>query len=328
MIKRRNILGIGISVALLCLPILARGQPGPTATATPTATPTPPYPAVTHLEAGQTLIGTGPATDPAAAYLTAGQGIDITSGPGSIEISAPSGGGGTGAAGPTGPTGATGPQGPSGASGVPGIAGPTGAQGNTGAQGSNGLPGAAGPSGATGPEGPSGLQGPSGPSGTNGSNGAVGATGAAGATGPSGAQGSTGLTGATGPTGSTGPVLANSMGTSLETAAATAYFAIGTTMAPQASATYIEMPWPYGETFTKIYCYFTAAQGASKSDAMSLIDVTNTCATALTCTATNATRCSSTSGSCVVSAGDLLVMKDVTTGSSITARNGACSFGP
>jgi hypothetical protein len=84
--------------------------------------------------------------------LSAGTGISITNGAGSISIATT--GSATGPTGPTGPTGSAGPTGPTGTSGTNGTSGPTGPTGPTGPVGSTGSTGA---TGATGPQGPAGT---------------------------------------------------------------------------------------------------------------------------------------------------------------------------
>ena len=131
-----------------------------------------------ELADGQLLIGrTG--NTPATADLTAGPGIAIQKGPGSITISNTGGGGGEvgpqGDPGPQGPAGPTGPAGADGATGPVGPAGPQGPQGIAGPQGLTGL------TGLTGPQGPQGVAGPAGPEGPTG------------ATGPQGPQGLPGV---------------------------------------------------------------------------------------------------------------------------------------
>ena len=130
-----------------------------------------------ELADGQLLIGrTG--NTPATADLTAGPGIAIQKGPGSITISNTGGGGGeVGPQGDPGPQGPAGPAGPAGADGATGPAGPAGPQGPQGIQGPQGLTGL---TGLTGPEGPQGVAGPAGPEGP---------TGAAGLQGPQGLPG-------------------------------------------------------------------------------------------------------------------------------------------
>lgn len=257
------------------------------------------------------------------------------------------GGGGetgpTGATGPSGPPGATGPTGPAGAAGSNGSIGATGSTGPAGATGPTGVTGGVGATGPTGPTGPTGVTGnvgptgptgvsgsvgatgPTGPTGVTGSVGATGATGGTGAAGPTGSTGPTGPTGVTGATGPTGPDVFVEGCPTLQTSATTAYCPMSRTQASTTTEANAEQAIGVAKTLTSIHCAFSSAQGTSKSDDMTLVDVTHACTTAITCTATNATSCSSTSGSCATSAGDLLVISDVTTGSAITARSGYCS---
>ena len=147
---------------------------------------------------------------------------------------------------------------------------------------------------------------------------------------PGGASGTT-LTGGgttTVPTWAAAPVTLTGYCTTLQTSATTAYCQIANTAASTTTEATAELISPLTQTFHRIYCATSAAQGSAKSDDFSLIDVTTGCGTALTCTATNATSCTSTSGVCAVTAGDTLVISDVTTGSSITARGGVCTISP
>ena len=109
--------------------------------------------------AGVSVGGTGLSTTPSNGQidigngsgftrttLTAGSGITITNGAGSISI-ASTGGGGSGPTGPTGPAGAAGSSGPTGPTGT-GTSGPTGPTGPVGSTGATG---------ATGPQGPAGV---------------------------------------------------------------------------------------------------------------------------------------------------------------------------
>ena len=134
-----------------------------------------------ELADGQLLIGrTG--NTPATADLTAGPGIAIQKGPGSITISNTGGGGGeVGPQGDPGPQGPAGPAGPAGADGATGPAGPAGPQGPQGVQGPQGLTGLTGPAGADGQQGVAGPAGPTGPTGPTGPQGPQGLTGADGA---------------------------------------------------------------------------------------------------------------------------------------------------
>ena len=119
-------------------------------------------------------------------------------------------------------------------------------------------------------------------------------------------------------------------GTALATSATTDYFYPYLTLAATGTEGSAELPAPQTVTYTKLYCTFSAAQGAAKSDAITLIDVTSACTTPLTCTATNAIACNNAAslGSCAVTAGDLLTYSDVTVGASITARSVTCIAAP
>lgn len=109
----------------------------------------------------------------------------------------------------------------------------------------------------------------------------------------------------------------------LGTTAQTEYFLpLGTNVVTTTEAT-AEIAAPFAHTFTSIRCYLTVAEGSSASDAFSFLDITTACATALTCTSTNALNCNSTSGSCVVSQNDVIVMRDVDSGT-LTARGATC----
>lgn len=117
------------------------------------------------------------------------------------------------------------------------------------------------------------------------------------------------------------------VGTTLQTSATTAYWYPIGLLASTTTEGNAEIGAPQTITYTHMACAFSAAQGSAKSDAITFTDVTNACATAITCTATNATFCAGT-GVCAVTAGDVITIADVTTGASITARNGDCIVSP
>jgi len=85
--------------------------------------------------------------------ILAGNNVTLTTGTGTLSISAANG------TGPQGPAGAAGPQGPAGATGATGPVGPSGATGAAGATGSQGVAGPQGLPGATGPQGATGTTG-------------------------------------------------------------------------------------------------------------------------------------------------------------------------
>jgi hypothetical protein len=136
--------------------------------------------------------------------------------------------------------GATGPAGPNGAAGLRGVSGGVGASGEPGA------------TGATGPQGPAGgveARGPTGPAGP------PGAQGVTGATGPQGATGATGVTGAQGATGATGSgAVMGGSGTAV-TASTSAF----TGLSSQGPEVEVEHIMPATQTFTKFFCFSSAA---------------------------------------------------------------------
>ncbi len=122
-----------------------------------------------------------------------------------------------------------------------------------------------------------------------------------------------------------GPTYTGS-GTALSTSATTNFFPANGALAINSTEANVETAMSQPETFAKLYCHTSSAQGSAKSDAFTLMKNGSTCS--LTCTATNAQTCNDTGHTCTVAVGDTISFQDVTTGSSITARQGTCSVSP
>jgi hypothetical protein len=176
--------------------------------------------------------------------------------------------------------GATGPAGPNGAAGLRGVSGGVGASGEPGA------------TGATGPQGPAGgveAQGPTGPIGP------AGAKGVTGATGPQGATGATGVTGAQGATGATGAgAVMGGSGTAVTASAPTF-----TGLDSHGLEAEVEHIIPVSQTFTKFFCFSSAAGSDTFTVRVNGASQTGTCTYAGGGTAVGATV------SIAVKAGDL-----------------------
>lgn len=121
-----------------------------------------------------------------------------------------------------------------------------------------------------------------------------------------------------------------SLATALPTSAVTDYWSPFGISAANATQSTVQAPAPYAVTYTQLKCYFSAAQGAGKSDSVYFEDTNDaiSCTGSFNpCVATNAKVCSS-SGSCVVAVGDPLNFADIIVGSGITARTVSCVVSP
>lgn len=119
-----------------------------------------------------------------------------------------------------------------------------------------------------------------------------------------------------------------SIGNTLQTSATTAWFFPFTTFSSGTTEANAETPAPFTATYTSLNCWLTSAQGASNSDTMTFLDVTSSCTSTISTTSTNSKTMTPTTGSCSVTAGDLITIQDVTAGTSLTARRATCLVSP
>ena len=114
--------------------------------------------------------------------------------------------------------------------------------------------------------------------------------------------------------------------TALATSALTEFFPANGITTINGTEANVENAVAAPQTYTKLYCVNSTAEGAAKSDAYTLRKNAVDCG--LACTITNATSCNDTAHTCTVAVGDTVDIKDVTTGSAITAREGSCAIAP